>query len=78
MELRRSSYLITLLSPGAGEKTSKCSCSGCTLLRFSVLSQKAFSRTGKLLPIIVIQDGLDGFWIRRVLQDERMDRFAYR
>jgi hypothetical protein len=32
----------------------------CTLLtRFSVLKQKAFARTGKLFPIIVIQEASD-------------------
>jgi transposase len=78
MELSRSSWLITSLSPGAGEKMSKHGVPAgdiCTLLRrFSVLKQKAFSRTGKLLPIIVIQEaGLDGFWIHRVLQNEGIE-----
>jgi transposase len=47
----------------------------CTLLtRFSVLKQKAFARTGKLFPIIVIQEaGLDGFWIHRALQNEGVE-----
>jgi len=47
----------------------------CTLLtRFSVLKQRAFARTGKSFPIIVIQEaGLDGFWIHRVLQNEGIE-----
>ena len=74
MELSRSTWLITSLSPGGGEKMSKHSVPAgdiCTLLkRFSVFKQKAFARTGKSFPIIVIQEaGLDGFWIHRVLQN---------
>jgi transposase len=78
MELSRSSWVITSLSPGGGEKMSKHSVPAgdiCALLtRFSVLKQKDFARTGKLFPIIVIQEaGLDGFWIHRVLQNERIE-----
>ena len=78
MELSRSSWLITSLSPGGGEKMSKHSVPAgdiCALLtRFSVLKQKAFARTGKSFPIIVIQEaGLDGFWIHRVLQNEGIE-----
>ena len=74
MELSRSTWLITSLSPGGGEKMSKHSVPAgdiCTLLkRFSVFKQKAFARTGKSFPIIVIQEaGLDGFWIHRVLEN---------
>jgi transposase len=40
------------------------------LTRFSELRQKAFARTGKSFPVIVVQEaGLDGFWIHRVLQN---------
>src|SRR5258705_3655544 len=47
----------------------------CALLtRFSVLKQKVFARTGKLFPIVVIQEaGLDGFWIHRALQKEGIE-----
>ena len=74
MELSRSTWLITSLLPGGGEKMSKHSVPAgdiCTLLkRFSVFKQKAFARTGKSFPIIVIQEaGLDGFWIDRVLEN---------
>src|SRR6185295_3345211 len=74
----RSSWLITSLSPGGGEKMSKHSVHAgdiCTLLtRFSALKQKALARTGKLFPIVVIQEaGLDGFWIHRVLQKEGIE-----
>ena len=38
------------------------------LARFSEFKQRAFARTGKSFPIIVIQEaGLDGFWIHREL-----------
>jgi len=44
------------------------------LTRFSELRQKAFARTGKSFPIIVIQEaGLDGFWIHRALQEEGIE-----
>jgi transposase len=44
------------------------------LARFSEFKQKAFARTGKSFPIIVIQEaGLDGFWIYRVLQNEGIE-----
>ena len=78
LELSRSTWLITSLSPGGGEKMSKHSVPAgdiCALLaRFSEFKQKAFARTGKLFPIIVIQEaGLDGFWIHRVLQNEGIE-----
>jgi transposase len=77
-ELSRSTWLITSLLPGGGEKMSKHSVPAgdiCALLAcFSELKQKAFARTGKSFPIIVIQEaGLDGFWIHRVLQKEGIE-----
>ena len=70
MELSRSTWLITSLSPGGGEKMSKHGMPagdvGALLARFAELRRKAFTRTGESLPIIVIQEaGLDGFWIHR-------------
>ena len=78
LELSRSTWLITSLSPGGGEKMSKHSVPAgdiCALLaRFSDLQRKAFARTGQSFPIIVIQEaGLDGFWIHRVLQKEGIE-----
>jgi len=74
LELSRSTWLITSVSPGGGEKMSKhCLSAGdiaALLARFSALKQRAFARTGKLFPIIVVQEaGLDGFWIHRVLAE---------
>jgi transposase len=44
------------------------------LQRFSLLKQKARTRTGADFPIIVIQEaGLDGFWIHRVLESEGIE-----
>ena len=81
LELSRSTWLITSLSPGGGEKMSKHSVSAgeiaALLARFSELKQKAFARTGKYFPIIVIQEaGLDGFWIHRVLQSEEIESYV--
>jgi transposase len=78
LELSRSTWLITSLSPGGGEKMSKHSVPAgdvCALLaRFSELRRKTFARSGKSSPIIVIQEaGLDGFWVHRVLQNEGIE-----
>ena len=78
LELSRSTWLITSLSPGAGEKLSKHSVSagdvGGLLARFAQLQQKAAARMDRLFPIITIQEaGLDGFWIHRVLMGEGIE-----
>src|SRR6188472_353931 len=73
LELSRSSWLITSLSPGNGEKMSKHAVLAGDvtglLARFSGLKENSLARTGRCFPIIVIQEaGLDGFWIHRTLQ----------
>ncbi len=78
LELSRSTWLITSLSPGAGEKMSKHSSRAGDVAgllgRFAQLKEKARGRTGQDFPIIVIQEaGLDGFWIHRVLQSEGIE-----
>ena len=78
LELSRSTWLITSLSPGGGEKMSKHGLSAgniaALLARLSELKQKAFARTGQSFQVIVIQEaGLDGFWIHRVLQSEGVE-----
>jgi len=78
LELSRSVWLITSLSPGGGEKMWKHSVLGGDvaglLMRLSQLREKARGRTGKSFPIIVIQEaGLDGFWIHRVLESEGIE-----
>ena len=78
LELSRSTWLVTSLSPGAGEKMSKHSVSASDtaglLKRFADLQQKARTRTGRTFSIITIQEaGLDGFWIHRLLQGEGIE-----
>jgi transposase len=78
LELSRSTWLITSLSPGSGEKMSKHSVRGGDIAglleRFAQVGEKARARTGKSFPIIVIQEaGLDGFWIHRVLQTKGIE-----
>lgn len=73
LELSRSTWLVTSLSPGSGEKMSKHVVDGGNVAelldRFEQLQQKARLRTGKSFPIVTIQEaGLDGFWIHRVLE----------
>jgi len=78
LELSRSTWLITSLSPGSGEKMSKHLVRGgdiaALLERFTQLQEKTQARTGKSFEIIVIQEaGLDGFWIHRVGTPEQRD-----
>ena len=78
LELSRSTWMITSLSPGGGEKMSKHSVRGGDvaglLKRFVQLQDKARARMGPSFPIIVIQEaGLDGFWIHRMLQAEGIE-----
>ena len=78
LELSRSSWVVTSLLPGGGEKMSKHTVRGGDvaglLKRFAQLREKAKGRTGKVFPLIVIQEaGLDGFWIDRVLQNEGIE-----
>src|SRR4030081_1274000 len=73
LELSRSNWLVTSLSPGKGEKMSKHSIAAGDiaglLALFAELRRKAEVRTGQSYPIITIQEaGLDGFWLHRVLQ----------
>jgi transposase len=81
MELSRKTWLITSLSPGAGEKMSKHAVEAGNiaglLARFAQLREKARARTGREYPIITIQEaGLDGFWIHRVLQSEGIESWV--
>jgi transposase len=81
LELSRSTWLITSLSPGGGETMSKHSVRGgdiaSLLQRFSALQDKAAKRTGRRVPIVVIQEaGLDGFWIHRTLEGEGIESYV--
>jgi transposase len=78
LELSRSNWLVTSLSPGKGEKMSKHSVAAGNMAElltlFAELTRKAEVRTGQSYPIVVIQEaGLDGFWIHRVLQREGIE-----
>ncbi|MHC2467374.1 transposase [Bradyrhizobium embrapense] len=78
LELSRSTWLITSLSPGSSEKMSKHSVlagdvPGLFAL-FSKLGEKSRIKTGHTCPMITIQEaGLDGFWIHRVLEKEGIE-----
>lgn len=81
LELSRSKWLITSLSPGAGEKMSKAAVSGgdvpALLARFAELQRKAQARTGQSFRIVSIQEaGLDGFWIHRILEREGLESYV--
>ena len=78
MELSKSTWLITSLSPGAGERMSKHVVPAGDIAglmdRFNQLRTKAAKRTGEDFRTIVIQEaGLDGFWIHRVLEREGIE-----
>jgi transposase len=78
LELSRSNWLVTSLSPGQGEKLSKHSAAAGNvaelLTLFADLRCKAEARIGQAFPIITIQEaGLDGFWLHRVLQQQGVE-----
>jgi transposase len=78
LELSRSNWLVTSLSPGKGEKMSKHSVAAGNaaelLALFAELKRKTEARTGESYPIITIEEaGLDGFWLHRVLQQEGIE-----
>ncbi len=75
LELSRSTWLVTSLSPGKGEKMSRHSVTAgdaAELMQlFAELKRKAAIRTGQTYRVITIQEaGLDGFWLHRVLQQQ--------
>jgi transposase len=78
LELSRSKWVVTSLSPGNGEKMSQYGLtagdSSGLLARFAGLKRKAQERTGSDYPIVTIHEaGLDGFWVHRVLQNEGIE-----
>lgn len=78
LELSRSTWLVTSLSPGNGEKMSRHSVRGGDLSglleRFASLRKRASVRTGKLFPLVVVQEaGLDGYWLHRALEKEGIE-----
>lgn len=78
LEFSRATWLVTSLSPGAGEKMSRHSVRGGDLAglldRFASLRDRALARTGTVFPLVVIQEaGLDGFWLHRALEREGIE-----
>lgn len=78
MELSKSTWLVTSLLPGAGERMSKHTVPAGDIAglfeRFAQLRVKAKKRARQDYDIIVIQEaGLDGFWIHRVLEQEGIE-----
>jgi len=74
LELSKSTWLVTSLAPGS-ERISRHTVTGGDtsglFACFADLRKKAQARTGKLYPLVVIQEaGLDGFWIDRLLSRE--------
>jgi transposase len=81
LELSRSKWVLTSLSPGNGEKMSQYGLTagdiGGLLARFADLKRKARERMGSDYPIITIHEaGLDGFWVHRVLQNEGIESYV--
>lgn len=78
MELSRSTWLITALLPGNGEKMSKYATPAGSIAGlldlFRRLREKSQGKTGQIWPIIAIQEaGLDGFWLHRALVKEGIE-----
>jgi transposase len=78
LELSRSKWLVTSLSPGGGEKMSKHNLAaddmGGLLALLGQLQEKARARMGQDFGVITIQEaGLDGFWIHRALSQEGVE-----
>lgn len=78
LELSRSKWLVTSISPGSGDRMSKHSMpagdvAGLFAL-FEKLRERSRARTNRDHPVIAIQEaGLDGFWIHRVLECEGIE-----
>ena len=78
LELSRTTWLVTSLSPGTREKMSKHSVSagdiGGLLVRLRSLQERERARRWQLPPLVVIQEaGLEGFWIHRVLTENGIE-----
>jgi transposase len=78
LELSKSTWLVTSLSPGSGERMSKHAVRGGDvaglLARLAQLQDKAQARTGRRFAFVTIQEaGFDGFWIHRALEQEGIE-----
>lgn len=75
LEMSKSTWLVTSLSPGAADKMSRHTVVGGDIAglfaRIGELRNKAQARSGRLYRIVSIQEaGLDGFWLHRSLDRE--------
>ena len=75
IELSKKTWLLTTMSPGAGDKMSRHIISGGDIgtlfAQLTTLKRKAYDRTGRRYPFVIIQEaGLDGFWVHRALTAE--------
>ncbi|MBA3896479.1 MAG: IS110 family transposase [Sphingomonadaceae bacterium] len=78
LELSRSSWVVTSLSPGAGERMSRIQLVAGNMNalkeRFSALQAKCRVRLDRTYPLIVIQEaGLDAFSLHRALEIEGVE-----
>jgi transposase len=78
MDLSRSRWVVTSLTPGCGDKMSRHSVRGGDLTELlellTGLQEKARVRTGRAFPLVTIQEaGMDGFWIHRALEQEGIE-----
>lgn len=78
LELSRSSWVVTSLSPSAGERLSRVQLAAGDLRalkeRFSLLQAKCRARLNRDYQLVVIQEaGLDAFSLHRVLQMEGIE-----
>ena len=77
LELSRSKWLVTSLSPDSGGKLSRHEMKpemGALLALLAQVRARTQARTGMDFPIVSIQEaGLDGFWIHRALQSEGIE-----
>ena len=77
MELSRSIWLITSLSPGGGRRCRSTAARWGHRRVAGALFGNQTEGVGadwKIIPIIVIQEaGLDGFWIHRALESEGIE-----
>jgi transposase len=81
LELSRKSWLVTSLSPGAGEKVSRHAVAPGDVTALLALveerKRQARARTGRDYGIVCIQEaGLDGFWLHRVLESEGVESYV--
>lgn len=78
LELSLSSWIVTSLSPGQGERMSRTQLTAGNvaglLERFAALRAKCRARTHKIYPLVVIQEaGLDSFSLHRALELEGIE-----